>query len=278
MPPTRPPSLPSPPSTDNDATHKSSKSSSKRTKKSKSGPRGGKRVVAATGGESGSRSLEMGDGRHKRVWKACERCRMKKTKCDGESPCKRCRDDGLVCTAGHRKKAEFKQLPRGYAEVLENTQYTLIATVHKLYAMVLAGEQWTLDPPVMNTRGQPVIHDIAAKLGCIRADPSSAAGGGAAEFPADAAEFAELQRQLESEERAGAGVGEEMGGILSATTGPDSPFGDDSFCEDFEPGFEIDDDFTDVDAAAGYGDVSPFSDSPFGGFSMDALQGLPTGA
>jgi hypothetical protein len=38
---------------------------------------------------------------------------MKKTKCDGESPCKRCKDDGLVCTAGSRKKAEFKQLPRG---------------------------------------------------------------------------------------------------------------------------------------------------------------------
>ena len=55
------------------------------------------------------------------------------------------------------------------------------------------------------------------------------------EFPADAAEFAELQRQLESEERAGSGVGEEMGGILSATTGPDSPFGDDSFCDNFEP-------------------------------------------
>jgi hypothetical protein len=71
------------------------------------------------------------DGRHKRVWKACERCRMKKTKvrvavfpiwisltscvqCDGESPCKRCKDDGLVCTAGSRKKTEFKQLPRGY--------------------------------------------------------------------------------------------------------------------------------------------------------------------
>jgi len=69
------------------------------------------------------------DGRHKRVWKACERCRMKKTKvwryllsldfylpliqCDGESPCKRCKDDGLVCTAGSRKKTEFKQLPRG---------------------------------------------------------------------------------------------------------------------------------------------------------------------
>src|SRR3954454_21668140 len=63
------------------------------------------------------------DGRHKRVWKACERCRMKKTKvsyfstafssqktnlfqCDGESPCKRCKDDRLVCTAGSRKKTE----------------------------------------------------------------------------------------------------------------------------------------------------------------------------
>ncbi|ELR06305.1 hypothetical protein GMDG_07896 [Pseudogymnoascus destructans 20631-21] len=207
MPPPHPPSLPSPPSTDNDVTHKKP---SKRTKSSKPGPRGAKRVTAAA--PSGSRSPEMGDGRHKRVWKACERCRMKKTKCDGESPCKRCRDDGLVCTAGHRKKAEFKQLPRGYAEVLENTQYALIATVHKLYAMVLTGEQWTLDPPVVNARGQPVIHDIAAKLGCIRADPSSSTSGGAIEFPADAGEFAALQRRLESEERASAGEGEGMGG------------------------------------------------------------------
>ncbi|KFY41268.1 hypothetical protein V494_03089 [Pseudogymnoascus sp. VKM F-4513 (FW-928)] len=255
-----------------------SKPTSKRTKTSKPGPRGAKRVsaaaAAATGG-SGSRSPEMGDGRHKRVWKACERCRMKKTKCDGESPCKRCRDDGLVCTAGHRKKAEFKQLPRGYAEVLENTQYALIATVHKLYAMVLAGEQWTLEPPVVNARGQPVIHDIAAKLGCIRADPSSSTSGGAIEFPADAAEFAALQRRLESEERAG-GEGGEMGGILSATTGPESQFGDDSFCEDFDPGFEMEDDFGDVDGGAGYGDVSPFSDGP-GGFAMDGLQSLQQG-
>lgn len=39
---------------------------------------------------------------------------MKKTKCDGELPCKRCKDDGLVCTARVRKKMEYKQLPRGY--------------------------------------------------------------------------------------------------------------------------------------------------------------------
>lgn len=36
--------------------------------------------------------------------------------CDGEFPCKRCKDDGLVCTAGVRKKMEYKQLPRGYVQ------------------------------------------------------------------------------------------------------------------------------------------------------------------
>ncbi|KAL5351008.1 Fluconazole resistance protein 1 [Pseudogymnoascus australis] len=238
-PPHHPPSFSSPRSTDDDATHKSRKPGSKRAKSTKPGPRGAKRVVAAAPG-SGSRSPEMGHERHKRVKKACERCRMKKTKCDGESPCKRCRDDGLVCTAGHRKKAESKRLPCGYAKVLENTQYELIATVHKLYAMVLAGEQWTLDPPATNTHGQPVIHDIVVKLGCILADQSSAAGEGLVKFPADAAEFAELPRRVESEDRAGAGDGEVMGRILSVATGPERQSGDDTFY-DYEPGFEMDD-------------------------------------
>merc|ERR1712000_766303 len=120
--------LPSPPLDDN-----KSHLSRKMSKPSKSLNRSSKRS-----GSSHEHSSVVLDGRHKRVWKACERCRMKKTKCDGESPCKRCKDDRLVCTAGSRKKTEFKQLPRGYAEVLENTQYALIATVQKLYD----GPQW----------------------------------------------------------------------------------------------------------------------------------------
>ncbi|KAM3084439.1 Fluconazole resistance protein 1 [Clarireedia jacksonii] len=125
---------------------------------------------ASTSPDSSSSTLQV-DGRHKRVWKACERCRMKKTKCDGESPCKRCRDDAVICTAGSRKKTEFKTLPRGYAEVLENTQYALISAVHKLYLMVRNNEPWELGEPELNDRGQPVIHDIASKLGCIRPSP-----------------------------------------------------------------------------------------------------------
>ncbi len=38
---------------------------------------------------------------------------MKKTKCDGENPCKRCKDDGVICTAGSRKSKEYKQVPNG---------------------------------------------------------------------------------------------------------------------------------------------------------------------
>ncbi|KAG9250085.1 uncharacterized protein F5Z01DRAFT_427055 [Emericellopsis atlantica] len=139
------------------------------------------------------------DGRHKRVWKACERCRMKKTKCDGEFPCKRCKDDGLICTAGIRKKTEYKQLPKGYAEVLEHTQFALVQTVHKLYQMVREGQTWTLDEPTLNDRNLPVIHDIADKLGCIR--PHSDIDLPISHiFPEDERGLTELQAKLEAAE------------------------------------------------------------------------------
>jgi hypothetical protein len=121
---------------------------------------------------------------------------MKKTKCDGEFPCKRCKDDGLICTAGTRKKTEYKQLPPGYAEVLENTQFVLIATVQKLYSMVRNGEPWELGEPELNDRGQPVIHNVAAKLGCLRPNTDLDLPIHSI-FPEDEAGMAELARQLQ---------------------------------------------------------------------------------
>ncbi|KAJ2891366.1 putative c6 transcription factor protein [Zalerion maritima] len=120
--------------------------------------------------------------------------------CDGEFPCKRCKDDGLVCTAGTRKKTEYKQLPRGYAEVLENTQFALIATVHKLYAMVRNGQSWDLGEPELNDRGQPVIHNIASKLGCIRPQNDLDLPVGNI-FPEDEAGLSELVATLEAHQR-----------------------------------------------------------------------------
>lgn len=89
--------------------------------------------------------------------------------------------------------ARTNSVPFSYAEVLENTQYALIATVQKLYTMVRNNESWELGEPEMNDRGQPVIHDIASKLGCIRASPDLPHA-----FPEGSEDFAELQAKLQA--------------------------------------------------------------------------------
>ncbi|KAM0456352.1 hypothetical protein ACHAPV_007294 [Trichoderma viride] len=90
------------------------------------------------------RYMKGRDRRRKRVSKACERCRIKKIKCDGELPCQKCKNHGNVCTASIRKRTihvEYKQVPKSYVEFLETTHLAMI--------------------------GELVIHDIAKKLGCI---------------------------------------------------------------------------------------------------------------
>ena len=102
-----------------------------------------------------------------------------------------------------------------YAEVLENTQYALIATVQKLYTMIRNGESWELGEPEMNDRGQPVIHDIASRLGCIRPSPDLPYS-----FPEGESDFAELQAQLEA---ARSEMGREDVGSRKATSSIGSP-------------------------------------------------------
>ena len=59
--------------------------------------------------------------------------------------------------------------------------------------MVRNNESWELGDPEMNDRGQPVIHDIASKLGCIRPSPDLPYA-----FPEGAEDFTELQAQLQA--------------------------------------------------------------------------------
>jgi len=115
--------------------------------------------------------------------------------CDGEFPCKKCKDDGLICTAGTRKKTEYKQLPPGYAEVLENSQLVLVHTVQKLYSMLRNNEPWDLGEPELNSSGEPIVHNVAAKLGCLRPNNDLDLPVNAV-FPEDEAQMAELARQL----------------------------------------------------------------------------------
>ena len=87
-----------------------------------------------------------------------------------------------------------------YAEVLESTQFSLIATIHKLYSMVQNGEKWDLGEPELNDRGQPVVHNIATKLGCIR--PNSDVDLPVhSVFPENSADLRDLARQLEAQQQ-----------------------------------------------------------------------------
>ncbi|EFY95069.1 hypothetical protein MAA_09518 [Metarhizium robertsii ARSEF 23] len=81
--------------------------------------------------------------RYDRVREACERCRVKKSKCDNGRPCSRCKDDGVFCTTSTGKKKEYKQPPPG-------------------------NQSWDRQEPDLNQEGQPVIHTIARLLGCAR--------------------------------------------------------------------------------------------------------------
>lgn len=66
--------------------------------------------------------------------------------------------------------------------------------------MVRNGQQWDLGEPDLNDRGQPVIHNIAQKLGCIR--PNSDVDLPVhTVFPEDEAGLADLASRLETQQR-----------------------------------------------------------------------------
>jgi hypothetical protein len=56
---------------------------------------------------------------------------------------------------------------------LENTHFSLVATVEKLYSMLRNGESWLLDEPRTNDNGMLIIHDVAKLLGCLRESPDN---------------------------------------------------------------------------------------------------------
>ncbi|KAK1837043.1 hypothetical protein QBC39DRAFT_335970 [Podospora conica] len=62
--------------------------------------------------------------------------------------------------------------------------------------MVRNNQSWDLGEPELNDRGQPVIHNIASKLGCIRPNSDLDLPVHSV-FPEDEAGLAELARQLE---------------------------------------------------------------------------------
>jgi hypothetical protein len=103
----------------------------------------------------------------KRVCKACDRCRLKKSKCDGSSPCSRCRADNAICVFGERKKAHDKVYPKGYVEMLEQQQAWLVHGLQELYRRNLEGEGWPGEQLKLEPNGHPLTHDLLMRLGAL---------------------------------------------------------------------------------------------------------------
>lgn len=98
----------------------------------------------------------------KRVRQACDRCRIKKTKCDGSSPCSGCTTDNVICCAkSHRLRR--RNFPPGYTEMLEIQHAQLVSCVQELYQQARKAGAWGSRPPEGLNR-YPSVHDILAAL------------------------------------------------------------------------------------------------------------------
>ncbi|KAG5417563.1 CAT8 [Candida metapsilosis] len=94
----------------------------KKQKSSKKGARTNLKTIRAPGSRSN------------RVAQACDRCRAKKTKCDGGDPCSTCSAVGLKCIVSD--KLSRKAFPKGYTETLEERVRHLEAEVKKLVGIL----------------------------------------------------------------------------------------------------------------------------------------------
>ncbi|ODQ78628.1 hypothetical protein BABINDRAFT_167831 [Babjeviella inositovora NRRL Y-12698] len=66
---------------------------------------------------STAKTIKTHGSQYERVAQACDRCRAKKTKCDGKKPCTNCSLVGFECKISD--KLSRRAFPRGYTETLE---------------------------------------------------------------------------------------------------------------------------------------------------------------
>ncbi|KAJ5288499.1 hypothetical protein N7478_001529 [Penicillium angulare] len=88
-------------------------------------------------------------------------------RCDGASPCSRCRADNAICVFGERKKAQDKVYPKGYVEMLEQQQAWLVHGIQELYRRSTEGEGWPGDRLKPEPNGHPLTHDLLTRLGAL---------------------------------------------------------------------------------------------------------------
>ncbi|PYI00436.1 C6 transcription factor [Aspergillus sclerotiicarbonarius CBS 121057] len=106
--------------------------------------------------------------KRKHVLKACDRCRVKKTKCDGKQPCNRCSAYNHPCLFRERKATQTKVYSRGFVEMLESHHSLVVKALQRLYKLCLDKEGFPGEPLVEVSDGHPLTHAILDRLGLIK--------------------------------------------------------------------------------------------------------------
>jgi len=148
---------------------------------------------------------------NKRVSSACQRCKQKKTKCDGQIPCERCVNDDVVCEAGKSRTSTLKHVTPQYAEMLETNLHASNEAIKKLYEIIEEAGIWKLGQPQLKPNGTPSVHGIASKLGCVR-NPDDTS------WPQEIDEFARQRaRSYQSEEHEQPGPAASVSSIAASS-------------------------------------------------------------
>ncbi|KAL3447091.1 hypothetical protein BJX65DRAFT_104418 [Aspergillus insuetus] len=115
--------------------------------------------------------------KRKHVLKACDRCRVKKTKCDGKQPCNRCSSYNHPCLFRERKATQAKVYSRGFVEMLESHHSLVVKALQRLYKLCTSKEGFPGEPLVEASDGFPLTHAILDRLGLIKQAEDSSRNG-----------------------------------------------------------------------------------------------------
>ncbi|KAK9320322.1 hypothetical protein V1517DRAFT_7856 [Lipomyces orientalis] len=145
----------------------------------------------------------------KRVGKACDACRIKKTKCDGSKPCSRCITEDKICVFTDRKRSTDKLYAGSYVELLESRIKMLQQGIELLVQRINRGDSIT---SLLDDQGKISINKVLETLsvkcaetdalsGTKRASPSSAIAVSAAMSDEDEIEETDSKADFSTKRR-----------------------------------------------------------------------------
>lgn len=108
--------------------------------------------------------IRVGTSAQSRIAQACDRCRSKKIRCDGVTPCcSQCSNVGFECKTSD--KLSRRAFPRGYTESLEDRVRTLEGDVKELKDLLEKKDE-QIDI-LSRIRPNPKLHERPAQPGSL---------------------------------------------------------------------------------------------------------------